>query len=281
MRKIIKICATIWEIAKLYPLSAYGGYKYRQLFEGIKIYSMFIGYPRSGHSLIGALLDAHPNMIFAHELHALKFIYAGYTKKQIYYLLIETSRINAKEGRKTKSYSYEVPNQWQGDFTKLQVIGDKKGGGSTSILRTKPKLLSGLQNTIGTDIKFIHIVRNPFDNISTISRKTKRLKSLADSIEYYFSLCETTMEIKKQLKEHELFELRHESFLENPKAHLKELCHFLGVGAPDDYLNDCSGIVYKSPHKSRHQVEWSQELIDIVEKRIDGFPFLSGYSYKD
>ncbi len=26
---------------------------------------MFIGYPRSGHSLVGSLLDAHPNIIVA------------------------------------------------------------------------------------------------------------------------------------------------------------------------------------------------------------------------
>lgn len=251
----LEICSKMWDLAKLYPTSVYGSYKYRQLFEGIKTYAMFIGYPRSDHSLIGALLDAHPNMIFAHELDALKFVYARYTKKQIYYLLLETSRLNAERGRKSGQYSYEVPNQWQGDFNTLQVIGDKKGGGSTLRLRAFPRLLDRLRKTIGPGIKFIHVVRNPFDNISTMSRKTKWLKSLTDSIDHYFSLCETIMDIKKQLKEDELFELRHELFLENPKAHLKDLCYFLGVGAPDDYLNDCSGIVYESPHKSRNQSE--------------------------
>ncbi|HLE24494.1 MAG TPA: hypothetical protein VI935_02450 [Thermodesulfobacteriota bacterium] len=29
-----------------------------------------------------------------------------------------------------------------------------------------------------------------------------------------------------------------------------ELCHFLGVDAPDDYLNDRASIVIKSPHKA-------------------------------
>ena len=41
---------------------------------------MFIGYPRSGHSLIGSLLDVHPNAIVAHELDALKFVGAGFGK---------------------------------------------------------------------------------------------------------------------------------------------------------------------------------------------------------
>lgn len=280
--KFLESCFKGWELAKLYPLSAYEGYKYRELFEGIKTYVMFIGYPRSGHSLIGALMDAHPNMIFAHELDALKFVNVGYTKKQIYYLLLSNSRSSAQAGRKWDRFSYKVPNQWQGDFKELQVIGDKKGEGSTLRLRENPELLSRLRNTIATDIKFIHVVRNPFDNISTMAAKVEWLKeNLEDSIKYYFSLCKSVKEIKKQIKNDDFFELKHESFLEDPKAHLKELSHFVEMEAPEDYLNDCSGIVYKSPHKSRHRVEWSQELIDIVEKRIEEFPFLSGYSYKD
>jgi hypothetical protein len=39
---------------------------------------MFIGYLRSGHSLIASLLDAHPNPIATHELDALKFVGARF-----------------------------------------------------------------------------------------------------------------------------------------------------------------------------------------------------------
>ena len=48
-------------------------------FEKLQAYCMFIGYPRSGHSLVGSLLDAHPNIIIAHELNALQFVVAGCT----------------------------------------------------------------------------------------------------------------------------------------------------------------------------------------------------------
>ena len=76
-------------------------------------------------------------------------------------------------------------------------------------------------------------------------------------------------------------ELRHETFINSPKTYLIELCHFLGVDAPDDYLNNCASIVFKSPHKSRYEVQWRSELIEIVSKRINEFPFLHGYSYED
>ena len=47
------------------------------MFETIQLYCMFVGYPRSGHSLVGTLLDAHPDIVIAHELDALRHIRAG------------------------------------------------------------------------------------------------------------------------------------------------------------------------------------------------------------
>ena len=65
---------------------------------------MFIGYPRSGHSLIGVLLDAHPNTIISHELGALKYLHTGFSKGQIYHLLLEKSRLCAKGAHKQGGY---------------------------------------------------------------------------------------------------------------------------------------------------------------------------------
>lgn len=163
MSKLLELGAKTLDLAKNYPKSLYGGLRNRKLFEGVEKYCMFIGYPRSGHSLIGSLLDAHPNIVIANELDVLKFIYARFSKRQIYYLLIENPRTWAESGRKSASYSYEVLNQWQGRFKKLQVIGDKKGWSSTLRLRSNPELLRRLQDTISLNIKFIHVIRNPYD----------------------------------------------------------------------------------------------------------------------
>ena len=39
------------------------------MFDHINYYVMFIGYPKSGHSMIGSLIDAHKNAIIAHEFN--------------------------------------------------------------------------------------------------------------------------------------------------------------------------------------------------------------------
>ena len=241
---------------------------------------MFIGYPKSGHSLIGSLLDAHPDMLIAHELGTLKYIYAGFSKRQIYYLLFENSRSFTEAGRIWGAYSYAVPNQWQGRLRELRIIGDKHGEGAVLRMRVRPWLLQRLRKTFGIDMKFIHVIRNPYDTISTLSRRRFAL-DLRKGMKYFFSLCETVADIKKQINSAHIFELKQESFIDSPTTCLKGLCYYLGADASDGYLRDCASIVFKSPHKSRYDVQWSHKLIDIVKRRMKSFPFLDGYSYDD
>ncbi len=272
-----EVLAHALEFVKQYPISLWGSVNYRGLFQSIETYCMFIGYPRSGHSLIGSLLDAHPNMIIANELHALKYLFAGFKKNQIFYLLLKNSREFTRAGRRWSGYKYQVPHQFQGRFTELRIIGDKKAASSTRILRTYPNLLKKLRKVIKINLKFLHVVRNPYDNISTISRKHKM--DIKESIDYYFSLCETTSNIKKQLTEEELFEFRHEDFIDNPNKLLKEICLFLGTDTAEDYLTDCASIVFRSAHKTRKDLLWDDPLIAKVKEEMRRFSFLEGYTY--
>ena len=117
---------------------------YRKDLEGIERYCMFIGYPRSGHSLVGSLLDAHPDIIIAHELDALRYVELGLTRDQIYSLILERSRQFTESGRVWSEYQYAVPNQSNGKYRELKVIGDKKGGITSLKLNENPMLLSRL-----------------------------------------------------------------------------------------------------------------------------------------
>jgi len=103
---------------------------------------------------------------------------------------------------------------------------------------------------------------------------------LRDSIELYFSLCQTVADVKREVSRACFFELRLESFIDNPTTYLRELCRFLGTDASPEYLDDCASIVFKSPRRSRYEVQWDGESINVVEKRIDQFPFLQGYCYE-
>ena len=271
-------------LAQAYLPSYYKGYKNRKIFDGVEAYCMFIGYPRSGHTLVRSLLDAHPSAIIAHELNALKFVKAGFGKRQLYQLLLDNSRFYAYQGQSMHGFDYKVPNQWQGRFDKLRIIGDKKAGGSTIQLAKNPKLLHRLRKTVGTEVKFIHVVRNPYDNIVTMckrSGKGVRKPVLQRVIRRYFERCESNAKLKGLLGNGKVIDVRHELLLEDPKLVLRTLCGFLGLGYDEDYLEDCASIVFKSPHKSRYEGEWNDEMLDAVRAGIRRFDFLKGYSYED
>lgn len=250
----------------------------REALERVQTYCTFIGYPYSGHSLIGSLLDAHPNMVVAHELNALRYIRAGFNQQQLFYLILENSRTFTAEGRIWNDYHYAVPNQWHGRYRDLRVIGDKKGGGSSRELQSNPELLDRLAAAIPLRRKFIHIIRNPFDNISTINKRM--LPDLPAAVALYFRLTYAVVAVTDRLQKDDVFELKHEEFLSRPKELLNHLCRFLGEEASPDYLDDCASIVREAPNKSRTTVAWTAELKEYVQHAISHFPFLAGYSFE-
>ena len=266
-----------------YLKTYYQGLKAQKNFSNIKQYCIFIGYQRSGSSLVGSLLDAHPNVVIAHELNVMKFFESKFSKNQIYYLLLENSQKFAQQGRSWSGYSYTVPNQWQGKFSQLQVIGDKKAALSTIRLGQNPQLLEQIRKTIQLPIKFIHVYRNPYDNITTMfknkDRKRTALLDFEGTINYYFDLCETIKMIKVNVPKQDIFDLQHESLIHDPQKALREVCHFFNIEADNEYLKDCASILFKSPRKTRESIQWKEEHIELVKSKITKFDFLQEYSY--
>jgi hypothetical protein len=260
-----------------YLVSFCGGLAHKSSFDRVETFCMFIGYPRSGHTLVGSLLDAHPNIILADELNALKFIEAGFSERQIFYLLLRNSRRRAAAGRQRTGYSYHVPDHWQGRFEKLRMIGDKMGYHTPVRLRQNPALLDSIKKMFSVNIKFLHVIRNPYDVIGTMALRTGN--SLEQSIDKFFLLCDAVRYVKQRVNPADVYDLRLEDFIVRPKSFLKDLCDFFRLSSEDAYLDACASIVFKSPHASRLEVPWTPTLIDSVRHRISHFDFLTGYSY--
>ena len=257
---------------------------------------LFIGTPRSGHSIIGAILDAHPNVVVSHELHALQKFSDGWDSAQLKSGIIETSAKQAIEGREQTErdhggdyfveakrtqakyrFDYTIPSQFQGQIMgEIKVIGDKKGGGTTSILSAKPELLKKFDNDIDLPIKFIHVVRNPFDNIATMAFRSGN--SLISQVKKYRWYIENLHDVLK-LGRHEYLTIYHEDFVMHTKQQLELICNWLQLDTNQSYIEDSASIVYKSPHMSRGRVEWGVEERKEVEEIIENWPVLSRYTY--
>jgi hypothetical protein len=238
---------------------------------------MFLGSPRSGSTLLGSLVDAHPNAVIATELDVLKHLDRGFSRRQIYYLLVKRAEWFTSRGSKWNDYEYYVRDQWQGRFDTLRVLGDKKAGATVLHLMAKPQLLQSLKRTIDRPVKFVHAIRNPYDNIATLHKKQGG--SIEHRIERYFAMARAVATLKEEIGSDAVLDVRHESLVQNPTVCLETLCTYLGLDPSRKYLNDCSEIVHSSPRKSRHDVDWREEHIQDIRDGINDCDFLKGYTY--
>ena len=99
-----------------------------RLYDKMKTFLLFIGYNRSQHTLLAALLDAHPNIIIANDFNILEEwiknpLLSQRSKYYIYELLLAKSRYDVLFGVRSRpvggqpvKYNYNVKDQWQGRY---------------------------------------------------------------------------------------------------------------------------------------------------------------------
>lgn len=244
--------------------------------EAIQRFCLFVGYPRSGHSIVGALINAHRRAVIAHELNAPEMVLAGCSREDLFTAVLGRAIwFNVRGNRGV--YPFQVPGQWQGRFQELRVAGDKRGGAVVRTIMDHPDFLDRLRALIGMPLKLIHVVRNPYDNIAAIS--IRQDMDLPEAADFYFRHAAVTAELDRTLPPAEWLTLRHEALLADPRAALLSLCEFLDLDAPADYLDDCCSIVFAGPTRTREKVSWTPALLDAVARRSSRVPFLADYSF--
>ena len=163
----------------------------KDVIDHVQKFIFFIGYPRSGHSILGSLMDAHPHIVIANEFLLFRN-WKYYSDRQkdlgennpffkhknyLFNILYRRSYWDTLDGFRSeqntkKNYTLSMDSLWQGKFNKyVSVIGDKSGGVTASIYlssnTTFARYLDELRTTVKIPVKAIHVVRNPFDQIST------------------------------------------------------------------------------------------------------------------
>lgn len=252
----------------------------RRALRNVRSYCFFVGYERSGHSLLGSLLDAHPNVVIAHELDALQFVERGESRTRIFTRLVQNARYHARSGRSETRYSYAVAGQWQGAFSRIDVIGDKKGGRTALRIAQNPDLLDRLAGLLGEiEIKFVHVIRNPFDNISTIALRTNR--TIAEAARHYFRMCDGVKIALERLTPASVLQLQHETLLECPRSTLVSAFSFLGVEPFAPCVAACTRIVQPKLHLTRFEVHWPTAARADVGARLREYDYLAKYSFED
>jgi hypothetical protein len=238
--------------------------------------ALFLGQGRSGHSLVGALLDAHADCLIAHELNVCGLIAAGFNREQIYYLIWENSRHFAKVGRAWGKYSYAVPGAHQGQFRRLSVIGDKKGGSTADYFHQNPSNVDRTAAFFGVPLRFVHVVRNPLDNIAAMALQMGGTIGLDGAIENYTRRCVAAAQLL-ETRPDDVITLHHEDVLSRPRLELTTLAERLGLAAEPAWLDACVAVIRAAPSRSRNKVNWSLSQRAAIHRLVAQHGFLQRY----
>jgi hypothetical protein len=265
-----------------YLISTVDARRHRDELAGVATFVTFLGHARSGHSIVGALLDAHPQIVLSDELDALKYVAAGFDRDRVLALCLKVARDQhrrqrRKRGRAGSVYSYAVPCQWQGRHRDLRVVGDSDAGRSVQRL-DDPAFLGLLRRTMaGLELRFVHVVRNPYDNIGTMMLRSGR--SFESGLERYFGNWAKIERLRERVGDDAIHTLRHEALVTSPREELAALCRFLGVTAPDEYLDAAASILFRGPSRTRDQLTWTDEQRRAIEAGIAQYAGLAGYGF--
>ena len=202
----------------------------------------------------------------------------GFGRDAIFSLLCDRDRWFCRRDCEWTGYSYAIPNQWQGRYETLRVIGDKKGAMTSRRVGRRPSLLDELRRTVQVPIRILHVTRNPFDNIATIA--ARRNRSIDEAVEHYFALCDGVQDGLRRLDASELLQVRLEDLLSEPRVVLGRMCGFLGLTTTPAYLDDCASIVFSSPSRTRTKAGYSKDQRARIQERMAGYGFLDGYTFE-
>jgi hypothetical protein len=251
-------------------------------FSEVDTLCVFIGHVKSGGSLVGSMLDAHPQALVSDEVDLLRYVEAGFDREQLCHLVEKGSRREAMKGRVTARrldpYSLAVPGSLQGRSADVRVLGDVRAGPTTRRLGEHPELLDRLEEVMApTEVRLVHVVRNPFDPISAMVRRGGR--TFANATEDYAAQCRRLLRLRTAIPPERLLTVRYEEFTDDPRGRLAGLCTFLGLELDAEHLEACAGVVQKGRPGERTSVDWPEDAIVPVEALIESVPFLQGYRW--
>ncbi len=240
----------------------------------------FVGYARSGHTVLASILDAHPDAVIANELDAVGFLDAGFGRAQLLHMMLSNARETAAAGNAWTGYEYSVPDGWQGRVRTARVIGDKKAGVTARRLAADPPLLARLRTEMDVPLRFLHVVRNPYDHVVARARQHPD-KSFASMQTALCGLYDSVEIVRSNVHDSEWLDVRAEDLIAAPKQTLRRVLAFLELDTDEALVRTAASIVMTSPSRRRDTREWSAPERESIAARIAQHDFLQGYSFDE
>jgi protein-tyrosine sulfotransferase len=224
------------------------------------VYAPFfiIGSGRSGNTLLRRILQNHDELYIPPETYVLRKIIVNYYKNPFldWNELIEQVLSTFEEHPEFETFKLNNLN----DLRKYLEKIDKEKRSLATLVNSfyeYYKLEHNLNgsiwgdktpanvfclddlNTVFPRSKFIHIIRNPFDSISSYI-KSGIYSNVNDATVRWVSAVELSCEFGRK-NPHQYMEVLYSELVSNPKDVTSKLCEFLGVDYQESMLNDNGG----------------------------------------
>lgn len=244
-------------------------------FSSLQCFTLIIGNARSGSTVLGSVIDAHPSAIIANETTSSANFWRDLNRQTILEEICRNSEKNNSSGRISEGYSYSI-KQNNFNVDDITVMGDKAWNPSTLLLHGDYALLARLESTLAVPIRIIHAIRNPFDVIATMH--TRSTAPVRDRILWYFMHCDAVCAIRDYHRDVRFLDVHHEDLILNPNNTLIKLCDFLGMEVTESHIKACEELLFPTPKMTRSTIKWNKEDKDMVLQKMSQYDFLAMYS---
>ena len=239
-----------------------------------KGFLLFIGYGRSGHSVVVNVLNKHPNILISDEVGILKEV--NNPKERIIKKTMNKANIRPPRYsslNKNIKFKDEVPEK-----EKIHYIGDKHANQTTKYINNNFELLNKFEKKM-KNLKLIHVIRNPYDIITTkfLRRKSERWKGKIKNTINEFNLLSNTVDTIK--KSYSVYDIYLENLIYEPVRNISRIFDNLNLEYNDELVYNMSDVLLKEPNISRYKIDWSERNKEMVKKIINKHNFLDGYEF--
>ena len=253
---------------------------------GAAAFVQFLGWPRSGTTLVMSLLNAHPGVLISHECDVSALVVAGLNRDQILARMAAARARFEEAGSQWFGYDYQIASAAAGENEPV-LLGDKKAGGTAEMFALHPDIFQRTELTLDVSLRLLVVVRNPFDVIASISRNLPgdvpdwfRIGSdpLASAIDWY-SLMSTVVQRAVDVSPCPIHFLSFTDLITDPADTLAMVLRFLGVLESTEEMDPLYAAmvrskVFPTARRPSLSIDWTPEQAHRVRELIKSTPFL-------
>ena len=254
---------------------------------------VLIGCPRSGTTLLEALINAHAQIVISHEFNLLDLLMqpklANPFKRRVVYaeLLMEALKINSENlnkgpGFSIFDYEYNIPKGHQNQNKNPIIIGDKSVAPVAQLFHKHGAAAIEAAGRFDFPMHFVHIIRNPYDCITTFY--TRYQSYTREDLSLYrkpISLLDNNAPLGRLFEQAEtdllsyqicryfaiteglatlrncmlwpVLDVHYKTLTQQPRQELTRIINWLGLETDNDYLDACETLV-KPASRTRERI---------------------------